>query len=81
MPLSKPRRRLRSRMLMPTCTSGSSRRSRREPPFASSGCHCGERSCTTKDESEELAIRIKRIRAALIARLELVYEPELSTSV
>jgi AcrR family transcriptional regulator len=29
--------------------------------------------------SEELAIRIKRIRAALIARLELVYEPELST--
>ena len=32
-----------------------------------------------QDESEELAIRVKRIRAALIARLELVYEPELST--
>ncbi len=29
--------------------------------------------------SEELAIRIKRIRAAMIARLELVYGPELST--
>ena len=29
--------------------------------------------------SEELAIRIKRIRAAMVARLELVYGPELST--
>ena len=29
--------------------------------------------------SEELAIRIKRIRAAMISRLELVYRPELST--
>ncbi len=29
--------------------------------------------------SEDLAIRIKRIRAAMVARLELVYEPELST--
>ena len=29
--------------------------------------------------SEELAIRIKRIRAAMISRLELVYGPELST--
>ena len=32
-----------------------------------------------KDESEELAIRIKRIRAAMVSRLELVYRPELST--
>ena len=32
-----------------------------------------------KDESEELAIRIKRIRAAMVSRLELVYGPELST--
>ena len=30
-------------------------------------------------ESEELTIRIKRIRAAMVARLELVYGPELST--
>ena len=29
--------------------------------------------------SEELAIRIKRIRDAMVARLELVYRPELST--
>ena len=29
--------------------------------------------------SEELAIRIKRIRAAMFSRLELVYRPELST--
>ena len=29
--------------------------------------------------SEELAIRIKRIRAAMVSRLELVYGPELST--
>ena len=29
--------------------------------------------------SEELAIRNKRIRAAMISRLELVYRPELST--
>lgn len=29
--------------------------------------------------SEELAIRIKRIRAAMVSRLELVYRPELST--
>jgi AcrR family transcriptional regulator len=32
-----------------------------------------------KDESEELATRIKRIRAAMASRLELVYRPELST--
>jgi AcrR family transcriptional regulator len=32
-----------------------------------------------KDESEELATRIKRIRAAMVSRLELVYRPELST--
>jgi AcrR family transcriptional regulator len=32
-----------------------------------------------KDESEELASRIKRIRAAMVSRLELVYRPELST--
>ena len=32
-----------------------------------------------QSESEELAIRIKRIRAAMVARLELVYGPELST--
>ena len=30
-------------------------------------------------ESRKLAIRIKRIRAAMVARLELVYRPELST--
>ena len=29
--------------------------------------------------SEELAIRIKRIRAAMVSRLALVYAPELST--
>ena len=29
--------------------------------------------------SEELVIRIKRIRAAMVSRLELVYRPELST--
>ena len=29
--------------------------------------------------SKELAIRIKRIRAAMVSRLELVYRPELST--
>jgi AcrR family transcriptional regulator len=29
--------------------------------------------------SEELALRIKRIRAAMVSRLELVYRPELST--
>src|SRR5258708_12538565 len=32
-----------------------------------------------QSESEELAIRIKRIRAAMVARLELAYGPELST--
>ena len=32
-----------------------------------------------KDESEELAIRIKSIRAVMVSRLELVYRPELST--
>ncbi len=32
-----------------------------------------------QDESEELAIRIKRIRAAMVTRLEMVYGPELST--
>ena len=32
-----------------------------------------------QSESEELAMRIKRIRAAMVARLELVYGPELST--
>jgi AcrR family transcriptional regulator len=32
-----------------------------------------------QSESEELAIRIKRIRDAMAARLELVYGPELST--
>jgi AcrR family transcriptional regulator len=32
-----------------------------------------------QSESEELAIRIKSIRAAMVARLELVYRPELST--
>ena len=32
-----------------------------------------------QSESEELAIRIKSIRAAMAARLELVYRPELST--
>jgi AcrR family transcriptional regulator len=32
-----------------------------------------------QSESEELQIRIKRIRAAMVARLELVYGPELST--
>jgi AcrR family transcriptional regulator len=32
-----------------------------------------------QSESEELTIRIKRIRAAMVARLELVYGPELST--
>ncbi len=32
-----------------------------------------------QSESEELAIWIKRIRAAMVARLELVYGPELST--
>jgi AcrR family transcriptional regulator len=32
-----------------------------------------------QSESEELAIRIKRTRAAMVARLELVYAPELST--
>jgi hypothetical protein len=32
-----------------------------------------------QSESEELAIRIKRTRAAMVARLELVYGPELST--
>ncbi len=32
-----------------------------------------------QSESEELAIRIKRIRAAMVARLELMYRPELST--
>jgi len=32
-----------------------------------------------QSESEELTIRIKRIRAAMVARLELVYRPELST--
>ena len=31
-----------------------------------------------QDESEELAVRIKRTRAAMAARLELVYGPELS---
>jgi hypothetical protein len=30
-------------------------------------------------ESRKLAIRIKRIRAAMVARLELAYRPELST--
>ena len=48
MPLSKPWRRLRCQMLMPTCIPGSSRRSRREPPSASNGCRCGARSCVTK---------------------------------
>jgi hypothetical protein len=32
-----------------------------------------------QSESEELTIRIKRIRAAMVARLELVYGLELST--
>ena len=32
-----------------------------------------------RSASEELAIRIKRIRAAMFSRLELVYRPELST--
>jgi AcrR family transcriptional regulator len=32
-----------------------------------------------QSESEELAIRIKRTRAAMVTRLELVYGPELST--
>ena len=32
-----------------------------------------------QSESEELTFRIKRIRAAMVARLELVYRPELST--
>ena len=32
-----------------------------------------------QSESKKLAIRIKRIRAAMIERLELVYRPELST--
>jgi len=32
-----------------------------------------------QSESEELAIRIKRTRAAMVARLELAYGPELST--
>jgi AcrR family transcriptional regulator len=32
-----------------------------------------------QSESKELATRIKRIRAAMVARLELVYRPELST--
>jgi AcrR family transcriptional regulator len=32
-----------------------------------------------QSESKELAVRIKRIRAAMVARLELVYGPELST--
>ena len=32
-----------------------------------------------QSESEELVIRIKRIRAAMLARLSLVYGPELST--
>ena len=32
-----------------------------------------------QSESEELTFRIKRIRAAMVARLELVYGPELST--
>ena len=32
-----------------------------------------------QSESEELVIRIKRIRAAMLARLLLVYGPELST--
>ena len=31
-----------------------------------------------QSESEELAIRIKSIRAAMVARLELIYRPELS---
>ena len=43
------------------------------------GCRCGARSCATKRKSEELAIRIERIRDAMVARLELVYRPELST--
>ena len=32
-----------------------------------------------QSESRAVAIRIKRIRAAMVARLELVYGPELST--
>ena len=32
-----------------------------------------------QNESEELAIRFKRTRDAMVARLELMYEPELST--
>lgn len=32
-----------------------------------------------QNESEELAIRVKRTRDAMVARLELMYEPELST--
>ena len=32
-----------------------------------------------QNESDELVIRIKRIRAAMLARLLLVYGPELST--
>jgi AcrR family transcriptional regulator len=32
-----------------------------------------------QSESEELAIRLKRIRAEMVARLELMYRPELST--
>jgi hypothetical protein len=31
-----------------------------------------------QSESEELAIRIKSIRAAMVARIELMYRPELS---
>jgi hypothetical protein len=69
--------RLRCQILMPTCTPGSGLRSRREPPSVGRGCHGA--LLRYQSVSEELAIRIKRIRAAIGSRLALVYGPELST--
>ena len=65
-------------MLMPTCTSVSSRRSSRGPSSASAGCRCGALCCVTKAKRKKLAVRIKRTRAAMVERLELVRRPELS---
>jgi hypothetical protein len=69
--------RLRCQILMPTCTPGSGLRPRREPPSVGRGCHGA--LLRYQSVSEELAIRIKRIRAAIGSRLALVYGPELST--
>ena len=64
---------------MPTCTSVSSRRSRRGPSICERWLPLWRALLRYQSEAKKLTIRIKRIRAAMVARLELVYRPELST--